>query len=1427
MTLSDARWQTINESEFPWERDALDFVRSRLPEQEPYLAWSNFEFVAQDGSINEVDLLVLGPTALYLVEIKSRPGVLDGDASTWAWETDGRRRTEDNPLFLANRKAKKLASLLKTSRAFQSSRPPYVEALVFLSAPGLKVRLDRRGLVNVYLRDVPPTEGSTQGRPGIVARLMQASDPSQGAAGAGPRAPRIDRITSRAVARALKEIGVRPTQRSRQVGDFVLDRLAFEGPGYQDWEASHASLKSVRRRVRLYPVALGTSTPSRRTIERAAQREYQILEGIRHPGILKAVSFTEHERGPALVFEHEAGAARLDLFLRERGETLPVDARLSLLRQIAEALKHAHEKKLFHRALGPQSVLVEAPDSAAPRARIFNWQTGRREPGSSAPAGAVATRTTHLGELVEETTRVYMAPEALRDPDADAEAMDVFSLGALAFHLFTGRAPGDDALELSERLREDRGLQISAVMDGAGEQLQALVFFATCVDVATRFESVAAFLAQLDLVEDELTAPSTQECVDPLEATKGDALGGGFVVQKRLGKGASSLALLVERGGEESVLKVALAPEHHDRLRDEAAVLEKLRHQHVCAVHGLIELGDRLALQMDRAGEQTLAQRLRSEGPLHLELLERFGEDLLQTLDWLEQQGVAHRDIKPENIGILKTGKEGRLHLVLFDFSLARVPAANIRAGTVPYLDPFLALRKPPRWDLHAERFAAAMTLHEMATGTLPAWGDGRSDPAMIDAEVTIESNRFDPDLREALSAFFAKALSRDYGKRFGNTLEMLKAWRAAFAESVRQPTVEPADDVLLGEALASATLDTPLAQLGLGTRALNALDRTNIVDVRGLLRLPPLAVNTMRGVGSKTRREITAVVKRLARRFPDVQPVAEPTADTRAGKTARNRKIVKPPLEPEPPPVEALRRSIDLLADTLVPRTSRKSAKESVLRRLLGLDEEAAPLDPAAWPSQTDVAAACGLTRARVGQVLGEARRAWAGETVLAELGAEIAETLPRRGGVMTSAELAIALLATRGSVHREPRRSRLASAVARALVEAESTRAEPRFGFWRSGQRTLVALGPDFADYAARLGRCADQLAGEDPLPTPARVDEALQRIKRPADLVPLPASRLVPLAAAASQTAAVSSRLELYPRELPAERAVKLAHGALAGALRLTPDEIRDRVLGRYPEAAALPERPELDRLLREAGLELHWDTGAEAYLGRQRSAISSSFTPSLPRYPTTLARPTEVTPEVAEARQFQSRLKHAFDHGGFLALTVPTRHLLRAETELLGQFELQRLSLETSLIQAMKDEAARAGADWDVVRHADAAPRDSSDWSNLMRLARRALDAVERELTASSGRVLLVHPGQLGRYDQVDFLGRLRDTLSRPGSLHALWVLVPSDGTGDLPTLDGRAVPVITPGQWARVPDAWLQNLHRSHPPPATGAAASPA
>ena len=228
------------------------------------------------------------------------------------------------------------------------------------------------------------------------------------------------------------------------------------------------------------------------------------------------------------------------------------------------------------------------------------------------------------------------------------------------------------ALELSEKLREMKGLQISSVLNGAGENLQFIVQCSTHPDVSVRLDSAREFLEYLDEVQKELIEPEHDEVDDPAQAQMDDKLPGGLIVKKRIGSGACSVALLVERDGQEFVVKVATSAEHNERLKGEGEVLDKLRHQHIVELIETLEIKDRVCLLMRRAGTETLADRLGKEGRLLVDLLQRFGEDLLQVIVYLEEQGIPHRDIKPSNIGVGKVGRGDKLHLVLFDFSLSR-----------------------------------------------------------------------------------------------------------------------------------------------------------------------------------------------------------------------------------------------------------------------------------------------------------------------------------------------------------------------------------------------------------------------------------------------------------------------------------------------------------------------------------------------------------------------------------------------------------------------------------------------------------------------------------------------------------------------------------------------------------------------------------
>jgi len=108
-------------------------------------------------------------------------------------------------------------------------------------------------------------------------------------------------------------------------------------------------------------------------------------------------------------------------------------------KDLAEAVASAHARRLAHRAPPPRSALVIRPGAAEQRLCIINWQTGSRE-GGGATAGTVEG-TRHVDQLIDTAEAAYLAPEVLTVAGADPQLLDVFSLGAIAYLVFTGQPP--------------------------------------------------------------------------------------------------------------------------------------------------------------------------------------------------------------------------------------------------------------------------------------------------------------------------------------------------------------------------------------------------------------------------------------------------------------------------------------------------------------------------------------------------------------------------------------------------------------------------------------------------------------------------------------------------------------------------------------------------------------------------------------------------------------------------------------------------------------------------------------------------------------------------------------------------------------------------------------------------------------------------
>ncbi len=844
----------------------------------------------------------------------------------------------------------------------------------------------------------------------------------------------------------------------------------------------------------------------------------------------------------------------------------------------------------------------------------------------------------------------------------------------------------------------------------------------------------------------------------------------------------------------QGVLKIALEPEYNERLRQEAATLLQLQpHQHIVQYYEQFELGGLMALLLSSAGEETLGDRLRQEGRLGLDLLQRFGEELLGVMEYLEREGVLHRDIKPDNIGI-RPGAGKRLTLTLFDFSLAGVPASDLHAGTQAYIDPLL--RKRGLWDGYAERYACALTLHEMATGTLPQWGDGSADPATLTTEVTLDPERFDAAIRQQALAFFSKALARDHRRRFDNAEQMLRAWRQVFEHANRPVTTAhttpppPLQLVLgepAGEVRAAIAPDTPIESLALDPRQLDLLERIGrdeLVTAGDLAELPRNRLYRHRGIALAVARELHQFADRLRQQF--------------SGGAAR-----------EELPVDAtvFRLSVDAAAALLVPKKGDPALLQA-WERWLGLAGDAENAALAAESLQVMVER---LSR----------------QSEITHLRDEVALVLADLAGIATVTELATALLGRRGSVKEGSARQDEALALTRALIAVERSKQSARWHVVGRDQRrrpeiepprsddllVIVAAGGSSASekrasYALLLGEAADRLAQQDPLPSPQQVAETLLRIPPPRGDAGLSVERMIRLAAACAHSAALSSRLEFYPMQLPAARAVKLAASSLLGLRQFDLETIRRRIFARYPQAAPLPAPTELERLLQDAGLEVKWDDVKRAFIAHFPAETLSGATQT-----TRFSSQQRVTtaPAVQAAQQIDERIRQALTSGKLLTLSVEPKFLSSAQRELAQRFGLQVIDLDEVVLQRLEQQAQAWEIDWQVLLAADAAPAGSVDAQHFATVLNEVWPNVEADLLQGDRPGLLVNVGLAARWKRMALFAKLAEACMF-GQRAPLIALIASPMTPDnRPVLDGEAVPVtINTTDYGRIPRAWLEN-----------------
>ena len=1446
MSGESQRWQG-QRSSFPWEQEALDHIKAQMPEAEPYRAWQTFTFTASSGHVREVDLFIATPGGLFLVEIKSHPGTATNNGSTWLFRDGGKLRTIENPLHFTDTKCKELKDLLREGgqAAQRQGAHPAHRAGVFLSAENLVCRFDEFQLQRVYGRD---DKTATTRLPGIWNGCLNR-----------PPASERNRVTptfSRQLPKLMEKIGIARVHRVGKVGPYELAAKSFDaGPTWADYIATNPALPNdYERRVRVYLSERSASDEERKSVQRAAHREYLALQGISHDGIVRAEQYSEELRpGPAVVFQHGKAWQRLDHFMAATATSdLPIETRLEMIRQLAEALDHAHRRHLYHRALAPRSVWVEM-DGRYPRLRIADWQVAARPhgtaTGTNGPAGRNGPRTStmfagqgSLGKHVELSAGPYLAPEFTKDEAAPA-LLDVFGIGAVSYLILTGQPPASSRGELASKLTTEHALVPSSVADSVSSAMDDLVSGATQLSAADRTESVRQFLRQLDTIEDELTEPEAEPDIDPLTAGRGDAIN-GWTVERVLGKGSTSRAYLVKKGEARRVYKVAVSESAAGRLVREAEQLSQLNDSHIVRLlDPPFEAGPpdkrRTIIGIEYIEGDTLAEEIRRHFPLGANELDRLGEDLFQALKFLDRRGIWHRDIKPDNLVLRPLEKKGR-ELVLIDFSLAGTPDTEVSVGTRDYLDPFLGesghatgkghgTSRRDRYDQAAELYAVAVTLHEMASGELPSWGDDIADLDFLDPgeEVQLAADLFDPVIRDGLETFFRVALNRDARQRFSSLQEMTRAWTDIFRDLETIPplttsttedgdTDEAAEPVAEGdrteraeaarvkraEAIAAATASTPLAAAGLSPYALSAaMQKLHVSTAGDLARIPAGRITRLRGIGSVPRYELVRLSREWRQRF-DVQ-----WTDTAGPLIVQiDTERTRPAHQPQPavePAEDAERLSVDEVARRLVP-----SSRD--LARVVGL--AGAPGGVASpWAGQREIARVTGIAEAEVAANLDRLRSRWLKSVPeLTPVREELVEILQEHGRIMGWRQLAAGLLARRGSELADPsERIRLATICVRAAVETEERRDSARFTSRRlqGSDRVLVALagapaeGTPHADelfiYAELLGMKADELSARDPLPGVAEIRQALRAVDTAEHATRLSDTDLVLLAAAASEKTAATPRLELYPRDLSALRAVKIAQaGSVISDDGAVPAELVRRVLARFPDLNE-PSRPTeqgIADLLRQLEYEVTLGSNGRLFI-RSSTQLSSSRGSRWAAVPDA-SRSVQVE-AVARAHQ---RLAEARRRGGFIALKVPVRDAARISDYIASMDGVTGINVSATFVKLLQEVRAEQGRPaWEVVLKADSPEASPAARNGFAQLVARTWERLEAHVRAAGiGSIVALHDATpLARYSGgLELLARLavgaRDAAESP---FGLWLVCPMEDPQGFPQLDRTTVSVI--------------------------------
>ena len=217
-------------------------------------------------------------------------------------------------------------------------------------------------------------------------------------------------------------------------------------------------------------------------------REIRLCAQLTHPHILPLHDSGETDGLLYYVMPFIEGESLRERLSRE--QRLPVEAVLTLGREVAEALEHAHRHGIIHRDIKPENILLTEGHAV-----VADFGVAR------AISEAAGTTLTEAGSAVG--TPVYMSPEQVAgDLDLDGRT-DLYSLGCVLFETLTGQPPFTATTLQSLLLRRllESAPHVLTLRQDAPASLDAVIARVLARDRAERYADAAEFADALRSIE--------------------------------------------------------------------------------------------------------------------------------------------------------------------------------------------------------------------------------------------------------------------------------------------------------------------------------------------------------------------------------------------------------------------------------------------------------------------------------------------------------------------------------------------------------------------------------------------------------------------------------------------------------------------------------------------------------------------------------------------------------------------------------------------------------------------------------------------------------------------------------------------------------------------------------------------------------------